>query len=96
MTLEKKASCVQDMATIAGAFLFTEENMVAQFYAKLIGLMVETLVVEFDQQRYEEYLSFGSSGSKPTRHYHQVTANKNEALLSNDSETRINRRFIVR
>lgn len=58
--------------------------------------MVETLVVEFDQQRYEEYLSFGSSGSKPTRHYHQVTANKNEALLSNDSETRINRRFIVR
>lgn len=68
-----------------GASLFTTVNMVVQFNAKLIGSVVETLVLEFDQQRYEEYLFFSSSGSKFARCYRRVTNKKYEALSPIDT-----------
>lgn len=50
MTMERSSpiSDVQELATTIGAFLFTTESMVAQSNKKLIRLVVETLIVEFD------------------------------------------------
>jgi len=41
--------------------------MVAQADVNFIGTMVESLVVEFDQAKYEEYLSSSSKSLKATR-----------------------------
>lgn len=54
-------SGIQELVTTMRSSFFTKDNVVAQFDEKLIGLVVETLVVEFDQQKYEEYISSGSS-----------------------------------
>ena len=35
--------------------------------------MVESLVIEFDQAKYEEFLSSGSKSPKATRQYHRVS-----------------------
>lgn len=43
-----------------GVSLFITENMMVQSDVKLIGKAVETLVVEFNHQRYEEYFSSNS------------------------------------
>jgi len=38
-----------------------------------MGRMVESLVVEFDQAKYEEFLSFGSKNLKAWQ-YHKVSS----------------------
>lgn len=62
-------SGVQEMATAVETFLFIEEKAVAQSNTKLISSIMETLDIEFNQQRYEEYLFSGSSSSKFIRRY---------------------------
>lgn len=76
------------MGTIVGFCLFTEEKLVVQSDAKLIGSMVKTLVVVFDQWRYKEYLSSSYPCSKPTRCYRLVTTNKKD-VAPYESETHI-------
>src|SRR4051812_12943597 len=43
-----------------GNVLFSEELLVAQDDIRSIGKTVDTLLIEFDQHAFEEYLSFGS------------------------------------
>ena len=54
------------MATPLGAFFSTDEKVVTQADVKLIGSMVELLVVEFDQGKFEEFLFSGSDCQKAT------------------------------
>jgi len=55
------------MATPLGTFFSTDENAMAQADVKLIGSTVESFVVEFDQEKFEEFLFSGSKSSKATR-----------------------------
>ena len=52
------------MATLLGIVFSTDENMVAQADVNFIGT---TVVAEFDQAKYEEYLSSSSKSLKATR-----------------------------
>ena len=55
------------MATLLGTVFSTDENMVVQADVNFIGRTIESLVVEFDQAKYEEYLSSGSKSLKAMR-----------------------------
>jgi len=48
------------MTTPLGTTFFTDEQVVAQGDVSFMGKTVESLVVEFDQVKYEEFLSSGS------------------------------------
>ena len=52
------------MATPLGTTFVTDEQVVAQGDVLYKGKMVESLVVEFDQAKYEEFLSSGSRSPK--------------------------------
>jgi len=49
------------MATPLGKSFYTDENVVAQADVRLLGKTVESLVVEFDQGKFKEFLSSGST-----------------------------------
>jgi len=63
------------MATPLGTTFVTDEQIVAQDDVLRKGKMVESLVVEFDQAKYEEFLSSGSKSPK-TRVCHRVSTGK--------------------
>ena len=44
----------------------TDEQVVAQGDVNFVGKMVESLVFEFEQAKYEEFLSSGSKSPKAT------------------------------
>ena len=48
------------MATLLGTTFSTDEQVVAQGDVTYTGKKVESLVEEFDQAKYEEFLSSGS------------------------------------
>ena len=52
------------MATPLGTTFVTDEQIVAQGDVLYKRKMVESLVVEFDQAKYEEFLSSGSKSPK--------------------------------
>ena len=52
------------MATPLGTSFVTDERTVVQDDVLRKGKMVESLVVEFDQAKYEEFLSSGSKSPK--------------------------------
>jgi len=47
---------------------------VAQANILLFGKMVESFVVEFDQEKFEEFLSSGSASLKAMRQYHTASS----------------------
>ena len=55
------------MATPLGISFSTDENAVTQADVQLLGRNVESLVVEFDQEKFEEFLSLGSTSPKTMR-----------------------------
>ena len=59
------------MATPLGTTFSTDEQIVAQGDITYMGKMVESLIVEFDQAKYEEFLS-SSSKSPRARQYRKV------------------------
>ena len=61
------------MATPLGTTFSTDEQVVAQGDVTCMGKTVESLVVEFDQAKYEEFLSSGSKIPK-ARIYHKVSS----------------------
>ena len=61
------------MATPLGTIYYTDEEMVAQSDTELLGSMVESLVVEFDQESYEKFLSAGSVSPKETQRFRKVS-----------------------
>ena len=52
------------MATPLGITFSTDEQVAAQGDVTYIGKMVESLVVEFDQAKHEEFLSSGSNNPR--------------------------------
>ena len=60
------------MATPLGTTFVTDEQVVAQGDVIYKGKTVESLVVEFDQAKYEEFLSSGSKSPK-ARAYRRVS-----------------------
>jgi len=52
------------MITLLGNSFSTDENVVAQADVKLLGSILESLVVEFDKEKFEEFLSSGSTSSQ--------------------------------
>ena len=60
------------MATPLGTS-FSDEEVVVQSDVHLTGTTVETLVVEFDQAKFEEAISSGSLSPKAMRKIHKVS-----------------------
>ena len=60
------------MVTPLGTTFVTDEQVVAQGDVIYKGKSVESLVVEFDQAKYEEFLSSGSKNQK-ARAYRRVS-----------------------
>ena len=52
------------MATPLGTVLSTNEKAVAQADLKFLGSTVESLIVKFDQEKFEQFLSLGSISPK--------------------------------
>jgi len=79
--LHSKQNCVilplfiilQKMATTVGETILSDEMVVAQSDVIATGTMVESLVIEFDQAKYEEYLSSDSSSPRSARKYRRVS-----------------------
>jgi len=61
------------MVTPLGTTFSTDEQVVAQGDVACMGRMVELLVVEFDQAKYEEFLSSGSKSPR-ARQYCKVSS----------------------
>ena len=61
------------MATPLGTIYYTDEEMVAQSDTELLGSMVESLTVEFDQERYGKFLSAGSVSPNATQKFCKVS-----------------------
>jgi len=62
------------MATPLGTTYSTDKQVVAQGDVNFKGKTVESLVVEFDQAKYEEFLSSGSKSPKAARQYCRVSS----------------------
>ena len=60
------------MATLLGTTFSTDEQVVAQGDVLYMGKTVESLIVKFDQVKYEEFLSSGSK-SPMARAYRKVS-----------------------
>ena len=60
--------------TPLGTSFSTDKNVMAQADIWLLGKMVESLVVKFDQGKFEEFLSSGSARPKAMRQYRIVTS----------------------
>jgi len=55
------------MVTLLETSFSTDENAVAQADVRLLEKMVEFLVIEFDQEKFEKFLSSGSASPKVMR-----------------------------
>jgi len=62
------------MTTPLGTSFFTDKTAVTQAIVRLLGMTVKTLIVEFDQGKFEEFLSSGSASPKAMRHYRKVSS----------------------
>ena len=58
------------MATPLVTVFSTDEKVVAQADLKFIGSTVKSLIVEFDQEKFEEFLSSGSISPKVSSKTH--------------------------
>ena len=72
------------MATTVGEIFSTTEKIVAQHDEVAVGDMAETLVIEFDQDKYEELLSSGKSSPISLRKYRKITVSKTESASTDD------------
>ena len=61
------------MATPLGTTFSIDEQVVAQGDVTYMGKMIESLIVEFEQEKYEEFLSSGSKSPR-ARQYRKVSS----------------------
>ena len=61
------------MVTPLGTSFSTDENTMVQIDVQLLGKTVESFVIEFHQEKFEEFLSSGSASPKATRQYRKVS-----------------------
>ena len=69
------------MASPLGTTFSTDEQVVAQGDVTYMKKMVESLVVEFDQAKYEEFLSSGSKSPR-ARQYCKVSSGTRSQIRS--------------
>ena len=62
------------MATPLETSFSTDENVVAQTDVRLFGKTLESLIVEFDQEKFEEFLFSGSASPKEMQQYRKVSS----------------------
>ena len=70
------------MATPLGISFSTDENAVAQTDVQLLNKMVESLIVEFDQGKIEEFLSSSFASPKVMWHYRKVSSETRSRISS--------------
>ena len=73
------------MATSLKTIFSTDEKFVAQADIKLIESMVKSFVVEFDQEKFKEFLFSGSKNPKATRQYRRVFSETRSQVSSETS-----------
>ena len=61
------------MATTVGEIIVSDDVMVAQSDEIAPGTTVESLVIEFDDAKYDEFLCSGGSSSPSARKYRKVS-----------------------
>ena len=61
------------MVTPLGNILSTDEKAVAQADTKFMGSNGRIVIVEFDQEKFEEFLSSGPKSPRAVRQYHKVS-----------------------
>ena len=88
------------MATPLGPSFSTDEKAVAQADLKLLGSTIESLVVEFDQEKYDQFLSSGSIIHKAMRQYCKVSTETGSQVSSETSLRRtslkVNRALVTK
>ena len=62
------------MATPLETTFSTDEQVIAQGDITFMGKMVESLIVEFDQENYEEFFSSGSKSPRVAWQYRRVSS----------------------
>ena len=72
----------QKMVTPLEKLFSTDENAIAQADVQLLGKTVEPLVVEFDQEKFKEFLSSGSASLKARRQYRKVSSETRSRISS--------------
>ena len=75
------------MATPLGTNFSTDENVVAQVDLRLLGLTVESFVVEFNQENFEKLLFSGSISPKVTRQYQSLFGDSLSSLFRDFSKS---------
>jgi len=70
------------MATLLGKYFSTDENVVAKADVQLLEKTVESLVIEFDQEKFEEFLSSGSASPKAMRQYRKISSEIHSRISS--------------
>ena len=71
------------MTTPLGISFSTDDNTVEQADIRLLGKMMESFIVEFDQGKFEEFLSSRSTSPNTMRQYRKVSS---ENRSQNSSE----------
>jgi len=62
------------MATPLGNTFSTDENAMAQADVQLHRKTVESLIIEFDQEKFNEFLSSSSANPRTMRQHHKVSS----------------------
>ena len=62
------------MTTPLGTTFSTDKKVVAQTDLKFIGSTIESLIVELDQEKFEQLLSSGSVSPKFIQKYHKISS----------------------
>ena len=73
------------MVTPLGNVFFIDEKVMALADIKLVGSMVESIVIEFDQGKFEEFFSSSSKSQKATRQYRRVSLGTRSQVSSETS-----------
>ena len=77
---------LQEMATPLGTTFSTDEQVVAQGDVSFMGKMVESLIVKFDQAKYEKFISSDSKSLRVTRQYRGVSSEVRPQVSSETSQ----------
>jgi len=64
------------MATPLGTFFFANEKIVSQWDDKTLQSTAETLVIQFDQEKFEQFLSEGSLSPINVRKHKKISVAK--------------------
>ena len=70
------------MATPLGTSFSTDKNVMAQANIWLLGKTIESLFIEFDQRKFEKFLSSGSASPKAMRQYRKVSSETRSRISS--------------